>query len=429
MGVHDVLTIHSAGTHVLDHGQDLPLIIDTLWSAFADPTEDEWRIYLATRRQQGFNAMLVSVLPILHDRVDGPDRTSPFGGDAVSEPRYDRPLNDEYFHRARRFSIIAREEFGMVIMPCVLWNSYLPGTWGAAATPAAVMPADVRREVVTRVAHTFADLDVIFVVGGDDHYDVSAAVDGYLEAIEILRTLAPDCLLTTHTAPRAVLPAAIADRLDLFLHQSGHNVENQDLPATQPQRYLDQRPRRPLINSEPPYELHGKVGGHGRWTRDDVRRASWTSVLAGASAGIGYGAHGTWMWATSSGRFEAEAASLAPFPWPECVALPGALDISLLAALMARHRLFRLEPAQDLLVDDRGGAIRTAASSDGTLVVCYLPFAVTIELAVDADGFDVSAWDLHERAPLTAVLAPSATGTTLGQLTTQADQLVVLEKR
>ncbi|HTF07588.1 MAG TPA: hypothetical protein VK659_05380, partial [Asanoa sp.] len=46
------------------------------------------------------------------------------------------------------------------------------------------------------------------------------------------------CLLTTHSAPNTTLPDEIAEHLDLFFHQSGHNVENQELAWRQPAQYL-----------------------------------------------------------------------------------------------------------------------------------------------------------------------------------------------
>jgi hypothetical protein len=421
------LTVDAAGTHVVHDGAFLPLIIDTAWSSFADPTEDQWRTYLATRRRQGFTAVLVSVLPVLHDRDERPGAREPFALDAAGHHDFAR-LDDAFFAAAREFTRIAHEEYGLRLMLTVLWNNYLPGTWGAEATPQAVMPAGHRHAYVARVADTFGDLDPIFVVGGDDHYTVPAANEGYLQALRHLRKTAPDCLLTTHSAPNATLPDEIADALDFHLHQSGHNVENQELTWRQAVPYLTRTPRRPLVNSEPPYEQHGKVGGHGRWSRAEVRRASWTSVLAGAAAGIGYGAHGMWMWHSPSGDFQARGPSLEPFHWPEALALPGALDISLMARLFVDHRLYRLEPAQDLLVDSCGEQFRLAASPDRDLVVLYQPYARDAEVRLDLRGYRIVGWDLAERAPLTVDAELTAERTRLRQLTSLGDQLVVAER-
>lgn len=417
------LTVDPTGTHVLAGGAPYPLITDTAWAAFADPTEDEWRMYLAHRRRQGFTAALVSAAPIPHDRDERATSREPFRpGDAAR-------LHDDYFALARRYTRIAHEEYGIRLMVVVLWNNYVPDTWGAALTPHTVLPDRHRRAYVARVAGAIGDLQPILVVGGDDHYTAPAANAAYLEAAADLRALAPGCLLTTHTAPNATLPDEIADALDLHLHQSGHNVENQELTWRQPARYLDRRPRKPLLASEPPYEQHGKVNGHGRWTREDVRRASWTSVLAGATAGIGYGAHGVWMWHTPTGRFTARDSSLEPFPWPVALGFPGALDISLMARLFADHRLHRLAPAQDRLSDDPSGAIRLAASPDHALVALYQPYCRDVEVLLDLRHHRLTAWDLAERAPMTPDAECAGDRTVLRQLPTAGDQLLVAERR
>jgi hypothetical protein len=183
------LTVDPSGTHFIVGGSFVPLIIDTAWSSFADPSEDEWRMYLSARRRQGFTCVLVSVLPILHDRDERPTAREPFALDAAGHHDFAR-LDDRFFATAREFTRIAHEEYGLRLMIGVLWNNYLPGTWGAARTPHAVMPEQDRRAYVARVAETFGDLQPILAVGGDDHYTVPAANAGYRQALAQLRAAA-----------------------------------------------------------------------------------------------------------------------------------------------------------------------------------------------------------------------------------------------
>ena len=159
------------------------------------------------------------------------------------------------------------------------------------------------------------------------------------------------------------------------------------------------------------------------------RRASWTSVLAGAAAGIGYGAHGMWMWHSPSGDFQARGPSLEPCHWPEALALPGALDISLLARLLVDHRLYRLEPAQELLTDSAGEEFRLAASPDRSVVALYQPYCRDAEIRLDLTDHRLTAWDLAARAPLTVDARFADGRTSLRQLASWGDQLLVAERR
>jgi hypothetical protein len=422
------LSVSPDGRSLCFDGEPVPLVMDTAWSAFAKATEDEWRLYLAARRRQGFNAVLVTAVEVPHDRMERSGGREPFALDAAGHHDYARP-DAAYFETARRYTAIAHHEYDIRVLLVVLWNDFVPGTWGAAAVPHAVMPPGARAAYLRLVIDTFGDLEPVFVVGGDDLYDVPEANAVYIEAADLLRAACPRSLITTHTAPRAVLPDAIAERLDLYLHQTGHNLECQELPWTQPEDYVRRVPRKPLVNSEPPYELHGIVGGHGRWRREDVRRASWASVLSGASAGIGYGAHGIWMWATTSGSFTAAATSLPPSSWAETLVLPGALDVSLMGYLMRQHGMHRLDPAQELLERVGDPAFRLAAGADRDIVALYLPYPLAVGIRLDLEDYRITAWDLHERAPLVVDATTDGAGTRLGQLFSTSDQLVIAERR
>lgn len=421
------LTVDAAGSTLMADGHPYPLIIDTVWSAFADPSIEEWRLYLELRRQQGFTAALVSILPILHDRETRPTAREPFALDDAGAHRFDT-FDESFWATAREFTRIAHQEYGIRLMLTVIWNNYLAGTWGARRTPQAVMPNGARRAYIEKVTTTFGDLDPIFVIGGDDYYSDSDPLAAYVEAMRHIRASVPRSMLTTHTAPGAILPDALASGLDFYLHQSGHDVRNQALIWEQSERLARVRPKRPVVNSEPPYEQHGRVGGEGRWSRDEVRRASWQTLLAGASAGIGYGAHGVWMWHSPDGRFEALSSLREPLPWPVALALPGASDISLLAALHRSHGLHRLSSAQHLGVAPPDG-VRIGASPDEDLIVVYLPFAIDVVIERDLAGYSATGWDLGDRVPVVPRIAQVAQSAHVETLATASDQLIILERR
>jgi hypothetical protein len=119
-------------------------------------------------------------------------------------------------------------------------------------------------------------------------------------------------------------------------------------------------------------------------SREDVRRAAWWSVLAGANAGITYGASGVWHWFQPGERVLRDQLPM-PHPWTEAVNLPGARDYGRLKAFLSRFEFGSLTPRQDLLVGG-GETVRAAdLPDDGTLLV-YTPDSRPVTVDVDEFG-------------------------------------------
>lgn len=419
------LTIAPDGSHLLSEGHFFPYVADTAWSAFADATEAEWVHYLSYRSRQGFTSVAISVLPILHDRTLRDGSREPFALDGAGHYDFARP-DQIYFDTARRFVELAGAA-GLRPTLVVLWCNYVEGTWGAARTPWAVMPADARRAYLTLVAETFGPLQPVLAISGDDWFDAPAAIMTYLEELEQLSVEAPDCLLTLHSGPVAQVPDEIADspHLDFITYQSGHEIEHPDRCWTLAQRYRRRAVRKPVVNLEPVYERHGYGGGLGRYTAADVRRAIWTSILAGASAGFGYGAHGIWQWHREGGEFTSPAFSMEPFAWQSALQFRGGDDAALTAYVLQRHGLFRLDLAQQLLTDERGGF--RAGAGDGVVAV-FLPFAREVRLLVDLSAHRCAAWDLEQRTPIVPNVTDHHGQTVIRQLDVPGDALIVFER-
>src|SRR5690349_15529787 len=74
-------------------------LADTVWMSFTHATDDEWRAYLAYRRRQRFNALQISILPILHDMSESALGIAPFESDGQGGWDFYRP-SAAYFERA-----------------------------------------------------------------------------------------------------------------------------------------------------------------------------------------------------------------------------------------------------------------------------------------------------------------------------------------
>jgi hypothetical protein len=290
--------------------------------------------------------------------------------------------------------VLSAQAYGFLPVLVALWCNYVPNTWGSERTPELAMDEDQTRRYLDLVLETFADLDPIFCVSGDDSLDEPVALARYRAALHQLKAGAPHCLTTTHSTPAAVLPQdwVTDSSLDIYAYQAGHDDGWEERSTALPEHYVGLPPR-PIYSMEPCYEGHGFGSGKARHDARNVRRASWSGLLAGAGAGLGYAAHGAWSWHRAGEAFTGEHFSGIPFPAARAMELPGAWDVGLLRHIVEAHQLFDLHSRQDVVVDDRSGA-RFSLSSSGSRAIAYLPHAFRLRLDFDLSDWTVETWDL-----------------------------------
>lgn len=395
------LEVAESGQHLVRQDRPVFLLADTLWAAFSRMTDHEWFAALRLRRRQGFNAINISVLPVAHDRSLSADATSPFLVRSDGSADLNR-LDLGYFQRARKM-VQTAQQLGFAPVLAALWCNYVPNTWGSQRTPDLAMDDKQTQRYLDVLLDTFADLKPIFCISGDDSLDDPVALSRYRSALHQVKGGAPLCLTTMHSTPSAFLPPGWSDDpgLDLYAYQAGHDDGWEQRSLDLPERYADVLPRKPIFSMEPCYEGHGFGSGRARHDARDVRRASWSGLLAGAGAGLGYAAHGAWSWHRSGEAFNGEHFSGIPLPADRAMQLPGAWDVGLLRRVVETHGLYDLRSRQDLVVDDRSGT-RFAVSpahhdgADFELAVAFLPHAFPLQLDFDLSGWTVETWDLSQ---------------------------------
>ncbi|WP_203568756.1 apiosidase-like domain-containing protein [Aestuariimicrobium ganziense] len=414
--------VDPTGTHLTRDGVPWPLVADTVWGAFADVQPQEWRDHLELRRHQGFTAIAVSALPILHDRSIWDGALNPFAAREAGTWDLDRP-EQAYYDRVREYAQVATE-LGMALVVIAQWCTYGTDTWASKIVSWGVLDEGQRRAHVTRLLAAVEGCDVIMSVTGDDRYDGPAQAE-WLDLARQLRAEAPDLVLTTHLTPEVMPAEELLEQLDFFTYQSGHDRAHPELAHTLAEPFLARSKPAPVVNLEPCYEFHGF--GHvrtGRFSAHDVRTAAWASLLGGAAAGIGYGAHGVWQWHRREGRFLSSEWSMEPLPWSVAARLPGADGMGLLGRLWLEHRMWRLLPAQHLVTDDHG-SLRVGASNDQSLVAVHLPAARPVEIEADLAGHRVRAWDCATGAEFTPTVEVVDQRTLISQPEVFSDCLVV----
>jgi Protein of unknown function (DUF4038) len=373
------------------NGRDTFLLADTLWAAFTTPTLEEWRECVALRNRQGFTGTLISVLPIAHDSSEA--AREPFARDAHGAVQLGH-LTSEYVDNARAI-LQAVRECGLTPVLVLLWLNYVPETWGSGLTPELAMDEQQTLHYVQTVVAAFAEFDPIYVLSGDEKFDSPVAIERYAMVGREVRRLAPQALITLHPHPEGMLPTSIAesDDIDFYAFQSGHSGPWDTLPADLAHQYGELRSR-PIMNLEPCYEGHGRDKGTARHRARDVRRASWTGILAGAGAGLAYGAHGAWSWHRRGKGFLGEGFSGTPYPASIALTFPGAWDVGLIRHIVETHALWSLRDDADLLVGDASGA-RAARGGDRIVIYSPEPFGLTV--AIDWGAYSITCYNLETR--------------------------------
>ncbi|MFI5835799.1 DUF4038 domain-containing protein [Micromonospora sp. NPDC051300] len=414
------LTVH--GNHFRRHGAKEFLLADTAWAAVPRSGAAEWAAYLRHRRRQGFTAVLISLLPIPHGRSIGPDDQAPFAVRPDGTWDLDRP--DPEYRTVARQRVAAAAEAGLTPFCVPFWNNYVPGTWGAARSPDTVMTTGQIRDHLDDVLDALRDVEVVWLVSGDDDFAGVAAPGCYEMAVRRIRTLRPGSLVGAHPAVASLPPSTLAHRLDFHCYQSGHDKDHLPRCAGLAGRLRDRHRAAPVLNLEPCYEDHLSAGAGHRHTAADVRQAAWTSVLAGATAGVGYGAHGVWSWHRDGDTFTDPAYAGEPAAVDRSLHLAGARDMALLRRLVEDHDLFDLAPRPSV-----GTSVPVAATADLATVAAFVPAGVGTHIPVPVKEHRVQITDLNERHPRTTEPTVAAGAPALTIAARSVDRLVVARRR
>ncbi|HEV2529695.1 MAG TPA: DUF4038 domain-containing protein [Thermomicrobiales bacterium] len=434
--LHD-LALEPAGRWLASGGRPVFLLADTCWAAFTRAADQEWLSYLRLRHQQGFNGVLISALPIANDRSiatpgsGGPADRSPFLLDADGNWDRDR-LDESYFRHARSMSESALAH-GIVPVIVVLWCAWVPETWASERFPGNELTEAQLDRYVDALLAAVGDLSVVFCISGDDKFESAVGVDRYVRALERIRAARPERLTTYHTSPGHEPNLETGRRLiehpdmDFHMYQSSHFTGGNDVATRLAVTYRALPERRPVINSEPCYEGHRGSFERMRFRAAEVRRASWLSVVGGAAAGLGYGAHGIWSWHRPGDRFLNVEGAGEPFPVEVAMQLPGAWDVGMIRRIVEDHALFDVSAADDLITGDAFGAA-VGRSTDPERIVVYRPDAMPVALGIDLTGWRTRGWDLvsHHEVPVAFTVADGVTS--IAQPQVLSDTVVVFSR-
>jgi len=381
----------NAGYMVNEDGTPFFYLADTAWASFGNVPLELWEPYLRYRQMQGFNALQISVLPIVHDRSIGPGLVEPFA--EKSGGGYDfSQRNEAYFTKAEQMVQMA-VDYGFIPVLGVIWCCY--AVERDKPNPHR-MSLEEARTFAAFAAERFAKYDPVFFISGDTPQQSDDEIARYLVALEATKAVCPDALYTMHIAGQRVLDPRLAEGVDFYMYQSGHGGQRQQSAQGLAKQFLE-LPRKPIVNGEPCYEGHGRmaVEDRNKFSAFDVRRATWQSLLAGARMGITYGAQGIWSGQVKGMRLMAESRKFEAYDWEFAYQLDGGWDAGFAKWVFESFGLADVEPV-DLVAND-DSEIVVAANVDRTRIVAYAPYTTSIDLEADLSGYRCSCINLEDR--------------------------------
>ena len=422
------LTVAPDHRTLVRDGKPFFWLADTIWSAFTNVTDEEWIAYLDKRTAQGFTVLQLNALA-QWDRCGCAFDRYPFVTLDHGKTFDFSSVNDEYFEHARWMvgEAVAR---GLVPAIVVMWSNYVPDTWASAIISDNVMPEQLVVPVVEKICSTFNEFEPVYIISGDTDWDRPGSLERYRLVTSAVEDAAPRALLAYHIKGRYdVLPHELAEHADVYLYQSGHNLAAQRGAYELAESFLARDPVRPVINSEPCYEQMGYSHMlYGRFRRADVRLACWRSLLAGANAGITYGAHGIWNWQNPDVKVGNALGEgfLQALRHEQALYLEGANDFGFARELVEELGLFGATSDQGVL-ESYPEDVRAARTTDGRLVL-YVPSNAALKLHGDFSGATVTCVDLltRERSVLLASFDAEKELTTVEQGTYLEDAVYVI---
>lgn len=273
------------------------------------------------------------------DRI-GPDLGyTPYPVNEAGALDYTAEPDGEWIAHAQKLLRMAVDQ-GFTPALVVDWCDMVPDTWLSAFMPHHVWPMDALEKHVRRVVEAYAQFEPVYIVSGDTDFRSSVPVQYYSRTIDLLRELDPQALLTMHLCGGLTeLPVELGRRLDFIMFQSGHGPDALEKAASMPPALRAAYPGMPLLNAEPCYEDMPVFGGpwnelpKAYYHAEQVLEASRTAILAGADAGITYGANGVWNWRRSAEQAFCPGMYQKTKRWLDALHLPGAASIAALRSL------------------------------------------------------------------------------------------------
>ena len=415
--------------HFEKDGKQYFLMADTCWSAFTNISDEEWEEYLTIRKEQGFNAVQIDILPQWDRGIAPGENMVPFLPEGKTELRLS-DIPEAYFSHIEAFLKVMKEK-EMTPVLVLLWANYTQGTffdqlWGR-------MPL-VKEDVVTYVqkaAGRFASYDPVYFVSGDTSFSDVVVDDYYVPALEALKETDPEALASLHICGNGFTSAeeikeTIPERLlyhkdlDFYVFQSGHFDGFVERCTDCARGFLTLDVKKPVFNAEPCYEGWDTMNGIHQG--EALNQTTWHAIMAGADAGLTYGAQGIWQWYREGDFFAPTDVKdarllyrcLRPFKAKDALKFEGARNRSLARYLMEKYQITNVTPDERFEAFRMLSFTRLSTANDGEILMVFAPRSQETRVNIPLGGRKVDVYSLKTLALTEVPVTEDADGFTIG---------------
>lgn len=387
---------------VTQSGQPFFMLADTNWALVNLMTQDQVLQYLQDRKNKGFNTIQTTI--VIAGILPNPNQAYPFeflkpDASSNNEKGYDFSRPIETYFKHLDFVVNEANKLGMHMSLVVAWNNHLGGPNGPK------IPLDWSEEKARGygqfLARRYASKRVIWVLGGDDRFDLECDCSKGSDRAAWWAAIAQGMKQVISASVIGFLPSGglgssdvlkDATWLSFYGQQSGPvGGEFSSLVARDYQR----TPRKPVVDLQPIFEdqpfWDNKNGGwsKSRPSETDLRRIHYWNVFSGA-AGAVFGHLAVAFHHTDANNLYPGSPSMT---WQDGLNSTTIVQMGYLAKLFNSRPFTDARPDLSLVQDSKGSNITTvAALASPSFAFIYLPNQRPIKVDVSRFGPSKGWW-------------------------------------
>lgn len=375
---------------------------DTAWELLHKLDREDTKLYLKTRKKQGFNVIQTVVLA----EDSGLTKGNAYGQLPFIDLDPACP-NEAYFQHVD-YVVALAEKMGFYIALLPTWGDKVPSD--RPGDGPIIFNAANAESYGKFLAKRYAGKPIIWILGGDRN--VNEENKSVWEAMARGLSSVGRSLISYHPAGESSSSIQLHQEkwLSFNLYQSGHAKRFMEVYRFAQHDYA-MSPSKPFLDAEPAYEdipikfwehlsfapntsavpdgilnTDGTIKNKAYFTDGffddrDIRIAAYWNILSGA-CGYTYGNNAVWQLFSKNGK------SIIPclHDWKDALHRPAAKQMKHLRRLFEKRSFAKLQPCQQLLLSENrkdSTYIAAALSEDKTYAVIYSPFGKEFQLDVN----------------------------------------------